>query len=239
MNDKLVVIHQPDFIPYIGFFDRLAKADIYVVLDNVQYVRGSRDHWTNRDMIKTRKGEKWITVSVKKEHREVKIKDVMLAEESAWRNRCKCLLKENYIRAKYYNDIKTYVEKMFDYQCEYLIDFNLNIIRMINELLGINIEILRASEIGGQGQKDELLIDIMKKIGQTKYLSGVGAKAYCNEELYVKNNIEIIWQDFQHPIYPQQFGEFIPYLSIIDLLFNCGIEKSCRILGGENVNGTE
>lgn len=239
MNDKLVVIHQPDFIPYIGFFDRLLKADTYVVLDNVQYVRGNRDHWTNRDKIKTQKGEKWITVSVKKEHREIKISEVTLAEESVWRNRCKNLLRENYFRAEYYNEIMPYVEKLFDYQCERLMDFNLNIISMINKLLGIDIEILLASDIEAQGHKDELLIDIMKKIGQTRYLSGLGAKDYCDEELYKKNGIEIIWQNFQHPVYPQQFGEFVPYLSVIDLLFNCGTEGAKRILKGENIYGTQ
>lgn len=239
MNDKLVVIHQPDFMPYIGFFERLLMADIYVVLDNVQYVRGNQDHWTNRDKIKTQKGERWITVSVQKKPRETKINEILLSENCEWREKCKNILKENYSKAKYYDELMPYVERMFGYQCAYLMDFNLNIINIINKLLDINVEIIFASIIKAHGCKDELLIDIMKRIGQTQYLSGTGARAYCNEKIYEQNGIRILWQDFEHPVYPQQFGEFIPYLSIIDLLYNCGIEDSRRIIRKGHIYGTE
>jgi len=237
MNDKLVVIHQPDFMPYIGFFDRLVQADIYVVLDNVQYARGNRDHWTNRDRIKTKKGESWITVSVQKKPRGTKINEILLSEDFDWREKCKNLLKENYGRAKYYDELMPYVEEMFDYWCGYLMDFNLNIINIINKLLDIHVETISASAIKAHGCKDELLIDIMKRLRQTRYLSGMGAKAYCNEKLYEQSGIRIIWQEFEHPVYPQLFGDFVPYLSIIDLLCNCGIDISRKIVRGEKVYG--
>lgn len=237
MKDKLVVIHQPDFMPYMGFFDRLLKADIYVVLDNVQYVRGSSDHWTNRDQIKTKNGATWITVNVKKAHRETNICDIYLAEEHGWRDRCRNMFRENYSKAPYYGEINPYIEEMLNFDCERLMDFNLNVIRKVNELLDIDVEIVLASDLKPEGHSNELLVNIMKKLGQTRYLSGTGARDYYEEEIYVENGIEIVWQEFEHPVYPQQHGEFIPYLSIIDLLYNCGIERSREILRGGSSDG--
>lgn len=239
MNDKLVVIHQPDFIPYIGFFDRLVKADIYVVLDNVQYVRRNKEQWTNRDRIKTRNGIKWITANVKKADNQTKINEIYLSEEHDWRRKCKNILHNSYCHAPCFESVNPYVEKIFDFRCELLADFNIHAICIINEMLDIKTSMVLASDLSPKGNKDALNIDIMKKLGYTRYLSGIGARAYCNEENYEKNGIKILWQDFQHPIYTQQFGDFIPYLSILDMLYNCGIEKSRRILRGENVNGTE
>lgn len=239
MNDKLVVIHQPDFIPYIGFFDRLLKADIYVVLDNVQYVRRNKDQWTNRDQIKTRNGLKWLTANVKKADSQTNINKIYLCDEHDWRKKCKNILYSNYCNTPWYESVNPYVEKIFNFNCELLIDFNMNAICVINEILDIKTEIILASDLHPEGKKDELNINIMKKLGYTQYLSGMGAKAYCNEKIYEENGIKIMWQDFQHPIYPQQFGDFIPYLSIVDMLYNCGIENSCRILRGENIYGTE
>lgn len=230
MHDKLVVIHQPDFIPYIGFFERLLYADIYVVLDNVQYVRRNKDQWTNRDQIKTRNGRKWITVNVKKTDNQTKINKICLSEEHKWRSKCKNILRSNYCGASYYGEINQYIDKIIDFECELLIDFNIHAIQIINSILDIKIEMVLASDLYPEGKKDELNISIVKKLGCTQYLSGMGAKAYCNEKLYEENGIKIIWQDFQHPVYPQQFGEFIPYLSIVDLLYNCGIQESRRIL---------
>ena len=239
MDDKLVVIHQPDFIPYIGFFDRLLKADIYVVLDNVQYVRRNKEQWTNRDRIKTRNGKRWITANVKKADSQAKINEICLSDDHNWRSKCKNILQTNYREATYYGEINQYVSKIFDYKCKFLVDFNIHAIQIINSILDIKIEVILASDLHLEGKKDELNISIMKKIGCTQYLSGMGAKAYCNEKLYEESGIKILWQDFEHPVYPQLFGEFVSYLSIIDFLYNCGIENSCRILRGENIYGTE
>ena len=104
---------------------------------------------------------------------------------------------------------------------------------MLIELFGIDIEIVFSSDLDPQGKNNDMIVDIMNKLGARTYLSGTGAADYYDPAVYKKAGIQVIWQDFKHPVYPQQFGEFIPYLSSIDLLFNCGIEKSRKILRGE------
>ena len=231
-NDKLVVIHQPDFIPYLGFFDRLDKADIYVVFDNVQYVRSSRG-WTSRDKIKTANGERWITVNTQKAPRDTAINQILLSEDDSWRQDHINLLTQNYRKAPYFDEIMPYIRELYQFSCERMMDFNLKSIEMLIKLFDIRIEIVMASDLQPEGKSNELIIDVMKRLGCRRYLSGVGARDYYVPELYEKAGVEVIWQDFKHPVYPQQFGEFIPYLSSIDLLFNCGIEQSRKILRGE------
>lgn len=233
MQDKIVVIHQPDFMPYLGFFDRLLKAELYVVFDNVQYVRGSRA-WTSRDKIKTSKGEKWISVGIKKAAYGAAINEVMLRQDSEWRTHHLNLIQENYRKAEYYQEILPYIMDLYSMPCEKMVDFNLSSIRMLMKLFDIQIEMVMASSLKAEGKSNELIVSIMKELGCSRYLSGIGAKDYFISTPYERAGIEVIWQEFKHPVYPQQFGEFIPYLSSIDLLFNCGIEKSRKILRGKN-----
>lgn len=227
-----MVIHQPDFMPYLGFFDRLLKADIYVVFDNVQYVRGSRA-WTSRDKIKTRNGEKWLSLGIKKPAYRAAINEVLLQQDFAWREDHLNLIRENYRKAEYYDEIEPYINDLYSFQCEKMVDFNMESIRMLMKLFDIRIETVMAGSLQAVGKSNELIVNIVKELGYRRYLSGVGARDYYVPEPYEQAGIEVIWQEFAHPVYPQQFGEFIPYLSSIDLLFNCGIEKSRRILRGE------
>ena len=231
MKDKIVVINQPDFMPYLGFFDRLLKADVYVVFDNVQYVRGCRS-WTARDKIKTLSGEKWLSIGIKKPPFGTAINEVMMRKDSEWRTDHLNRIRENYKKSEYYDEILPYIEDLYAFQCERMVDFNMRSIRMLMGLFDIQIETIMASGLKAEGKSNELIINIVKELGCHRYLSGIGARDYYVPELYEQAGIEVIWQAFEHPVYPQQYGGFIPYLSSIDLLFNCGIEKSRRILRG-------
>lgn len=228
MQDKIVVIHQPDFMPYLGFFDRLCKANIYVILDTVQFVK----RWTGRDKIKTEKGEQWITVETQKAPVNTKINEILLVQDNKWKKKHLNIIQYNYKKAPFYNEILPYVEELYQEDFKRMVDFNIKSIKMLMKLFDIQIECILASDINPQGKNNELNIDIMKKLGCTKYLSGIGAKDYYIPELYSKAGIEVIWQEFQHPVYKQQYDGFIPYLSSIDLLFNCGITESRKILNG-------
>lgn len=229
-KDKIVVIHQPDFMPYLGFFHRLLKADVYVVLETAQYVNGTSHSWMNRDKIKTPKGEQWITVCVKKAPRETKIKEIVLIDDGKWQKNNLGLLHQNYRKAPYYKEIIPYVEKLYSKNYIYFWEFSFASIQMLMELFDIHIEVVFAGDLQPQGKNNEMIVDIMQKLGAGTYLSGTGAADYYDSSVYEKAGIQVIWQDFKHPVYPQQFGEFIPYLSSLDLLFNCGIEKSREIL---------
>ncbi|WP_287963187.1 WbqC family protein [Alcanivorax sp.] len=227
---KTVVIHQPDFLPYLGFFHRLLHADLYVVLDHVQFVSSTSRSWTNRDKIKTPKGEKWLTVSVCKCPRDTPINRVLLSDTVDWRANNLNLLYQHYREAPYFKEIHPHLERLYEAEFRYLSEFTKASIDLLCELLGIDIDMVLSSDLGCQGQKNELLVDILQRVGATTYLSGVGARAYFDPAPFERAGIEVIWQEFRHPVYSQPYGEFIPNLSSIDLLYNEGIDGARRIL---------
>ncbi|HAM35949.1 MAG TPA: hypothetical protein DEB40_10830 [Elusimicrobia bacterium] len=222
------VIHQPDFLPYLGFFHRLLQAHLYVILDHVQFVYGSRS-WTSRDKIKTSQGAKWLTVPIKKCAQATPIDQVMLSNTD-WRQTHLNLLFENYRSTPFFEEILPHIEALYQFQCERLVDFNLASINMLNHLFGISIPSALSSSLKPAGKSNELLVDILKKVNATTYLSGIGAKAYFDPKPFETAGIRVIWQNFSHPVYLQCHGPFIASLSSIDLLFNCGIAKSREIL---------
>ncbi len=226
---KTVVIHQPDFLPYIGFFHRFLKSDLWVVLDQVQFVNKGGS-WHYRDRIKTPKGAVWLSISVQKTEINTPINKVLLSNAVNWKENNLNLIKQNYSKAPYFKEIFPFVEKLYSNTSERMMDFNLASIDMLTDLFDIRIEKIFASDLNPQGAKSELLIDILKKAKAEIYFSGVGAKNYMNDELFRAEGIDVVYQDFIHPVYPQLHGDFIPYLSSIDLFFNCGIEESRKIL---------
>lgn len=226
---KVAVIHQPDFLPYLGFFHRLLHADLFVLLDHVQFVTNGSRSWTHRDKIKTAQGERWLTVGVKKVALGTPINEVLLADTD-WREQSLNLLKENYRNAPYFSEIFLGMQKLYALPAERLVDFNMASINLLLDWFGITIPIVYSSSMAPTGKKNELLVDILTKASATHYLSGVGAKSYFEPEPFSTAGIEVQWQSFEHPIYPQQFEGFLPYLSSVDLFFNCGIEKAQQIL---------
>ncbi|HLP97551.1 MAG TPA: WbqC family protein [Sideroxyarcus sp.] len=229
---KTVVIHQPDFLPYLGFFHRLLIADTFVVFDTAQFVDGTSQSWMHRDKIKTPQGEKWLSLSIKKAPRNTPISEIQLSDAVDWRTANLNLLRANYRMAPYFREIFPHLEQLYAFKGESMMHFNLKSIELLLTLFDIKIPLIFASSLDVQGSKNELLVDILKKAGASHYLSGIGARAYFDPAPFKEAGIEVVWQDFTHPVYPQLHGEFIPYLSSIDLLFNCGIEKSREILKG-------
>lgn len=231
-DDKLVVIHQPDFMPYLGFFHRLLIADIYIVLGNVQFVNDSSRSWTNRDKIKTPNGAKWITVPVNKCPRNTMINEVTISSAIDWKREHLTALQINYKNSPCFGEVYPHIEKLYSNEAEYLADFTFASIKMLMSLLDIDIAVLYSSDLNVEGTSNTRIARLVKAVGSHRYLSGIGAKDYYDPEIYKNEGVEVIWQEFTHPVYPQQFDDFITNLSSIDLLFNCGIEKSRKILRG-------
>ena len=224
---KTVVIHQPDFLPYLGFFHRLIQCDYFVILDHVQF---NKRGWHHRDKIKGPQGEKWISVPIKKINTLQRINEVFIDNSSDWKKRHLNMLKAYYGKAVHFNEVFQGIEDIYKENHEQMSDFNVALIKLLMDAFGIKMEFCMSSTLEVETAKDQMNIDIVKKVGGIRYLSGTGALAYTNPELFEKEHIELVWQDFTHPVYPQLHGPFIPFLSSIDLLFNCGIEKSREIL---------
>ncbi len=226
---KIVVIHQPDFLPYLGFFHRFISADEFIVLDHVQFVNSARG-WTHRDKIKTASGEKWLSLSVKKAPRDTSINEIELSSSVDWATNNLNLIKQNYGNAPFFDEIFPLIITLYDKPPQLMVDFNLRSIELLMDLLNVRLPWVRSSALYPTGNSNDLLIDLLGKVGATHYLSGNGARNYMQPEKFYQANIQIMWQQFLHPVYPQQFGTFVPYLSSLDLLFNCGITASQKIL---------
>jgi hypothetical protein len=223
-----VVIHQPDFIPYLGFFDRFLTADLYVVLDHVEF---GRRGWVHRDKIKTPTGEQWLTLNIAKSPRGTAINQIELHPDGSWRNDNLALLLQNYRSAPAFAEVFPTIDHLYwEPETNSLLEFNLPFLDWICGVFETPVGRILSSTLDPQGSSNDMLVDILRKVGATRYLSGVGARAYFQPEPFDSAGIEVVWQDFRHPVYPQQYGPFIPGLSAIDLLFNCGLQGAREVL---------
>lgn len=218
-----IVILQPGYIPWLGFFDQLVKSDIFVIYDDVQFDKHS---WRNRNRIKTLQGAQWLTVPVltkgqnKPTNREIRINNNI-----GWQKKHIKSISQNYYNAPYFKDYFYSLEKILSQSWEYLFDLNMKLIYFLAESLRINTKIVFSSELGINGEKADRVMDICLHLKATEYLTGDLAKDYLDETAFLKNKINLIYHNYQHPVYRQLYGEFVPYLSVIDLLFNHGKES--------------
>lgn len=218
---RVVCIHQPDFLPYLGFFHRLLFADVFVYLDDAQFLRRGSG-WHNRDKIKTAGGEKWLTLPVKQGPLRRQIREVALSETGDWREKHLNLLRENYRAAPFFRERYPAIEALYRAGDTMLVDLNVRLLRHFYEVFGLRVSEVFSSDLAVPGRRNEKLIALVRAVGGTHYLSGTGARAYLDEGLFAAAGIPVRWQRFEHPVYPQLHGPFIPYLSCIDALFNCG-----------------
>ncbi|MCD6542397.1 MAG: WbqC family protein [Thermoplasmata archaeon] len=222
----VLAAHQPNYLPWIGYFHKILKSDIFVILDHVEF---SRRGFINRNRVKGPKGVIWLTVPVRVKGRE-RIMNVKIDNKRDWRRKHHLTLKSFYGKAPYFNDVFPSLEDVYEREWEYLADLNIEIITRIVDLLGIKARFVKSSSLNPQGKKMDMIIDICKKMGASIYFSGKGARKYQDEETFERNGIKLVYQDIEVPEYPQRFGEFVPNLSIIDMVFNIGVEETKNIL---------
>jgi len=210
----VVTIHQPDFLPWLGFFDRWQKSDTYIVLDDVQFLRRG---WHHRDKIKTQNGIKWLTVPVLKKSRyHQTIKEVRINNEENWH--CKHLktIQAAYGKATNFDLVYGRLSEIYNKDYDLLISFNMNLLRLCSKMLGINTTVVFASDFNVKSTGSRRLVDLVKSVGGKDYLTGSGSRDYLDEALFKKAGIGVCWQKFDHPVYPQLHHGFEKMLSVID-----------------------
>ncbi len=224
----IVSVHQPHYLPWPGFFHKVGKSDCFVFLDRVQYERRG---FQNRNKIRRPNSWMWLTVPVKNKGLfEQKICEVEIDYTYDWRQKHLKSIKMNYARAPFFCDLEKYFKKIYSSRWQYLMDLNVHLIQFFLKYLEINTPIYYESKLKTTQKNTDRIIEICEKLGADTYLSGVGARAYLDEEKFRQARIKLIYQDFKYPVYKQCFGtNFIPNLSIIDLIFNCG-KKSRELL---------
>lgn len=218
-----ISIHQPNYLPWLGFFDKIKQSDIFVVFDNVQYPRG-KNHFGNRNKIKIHNDSKWLTIPVLGKS-EIKNINEIGFKNLDWKDEHLRLIKVFYEKSPYFTEY--FDEFSFELRKDFLnlSEQNTNLIRYFLSKLDIKTEIVLSSEIVDDSISGaDRILTILDKLNATKYItgSGPGSVRYINEEDFKSRGIELVWQHYDHPVYNQLHGEFIPYMNILDLLFNEG-----------------
>lgn len=215
-----VLVTQPNYIPWKGYFDLIAKADKFVVLDDVQYT--NRD-WRNRNLIKTPQGTIWLNIPIIKKNK-ILIKDVLIKDFN-WVNDHLNKIERNYKKSKYFDSIFPTLQEIYQgLTSKRLIDINIEIINFICKYLDIDTEISFSSDIKDKNfEKSLRILDICIENNATKYITGNKSKNYIDENLFKDKKIKIEFEGFEnYPSYDQLWGLFNEKVSVIDLLFNEG-----------------
>lgn len=227
-----LVVLQPGYLPWLGFFDQMKRSDIFVYYDDVQF---DKQGWRNRNRIKSPSGPHWLTVPVRHKNLDkTQILDIEIDNRSPWVRKQVGTIAQFYAKAPYLDQYLPELEDFLYQTWDRLVDLDLAVAELMCQWLGLKRKFVRASKLGIEGEKSSRLVAFCRHFSADRYLSGDSAKNYLDEDLFAANGIRVEWQCYQHPTYRQQHGEFIPYLSALDLLLNEG-EASAAILSGSSL----
>lgn len=229
----ICAIHQPQTYPWLGYFAKIMQADVFIFLDNVQF---KKNEWQNRNKIRTTNDWLWLTVPVI-HHFGQNICEVKINDTVDWRNKHLQTLRTYYGKAPFFKQYFEEIATLYKTDWQNLAQFNIASVRLIMKLIGIGTPTLIASEIKELNDNpnlsaDERLVVATKAVGADIYLSGAGGHNYLQTDLFPQNGIELRFQSFEHPVYRQMTTDFLPFMSILDLLFNEGPQTSSVIKRG-------
>jgi WbqC-like protein len=220
----VVAIHQPNFLPWLGFFDKLARADVFVLLDSVQFPRTSKGTWINRAKLLVGGTARWATVPVvRSKGSTLAIENVRIDDGQPWRAKLARTIELNYRRAPAFEEVFPLVSELLATGHERIAAFNEHNVRRLTEAIGLDTgRIVRSSDLAVDGQGTELLIELTLAVGGTAYMPGADAYRYQEDEKFAARGIELAPQAFVHPTYPQAIDPFVRGLSVVDALMSCG-----------------
>lgn len=227
---------QPGYLPWLGYFDQMIRADIFVHYDDVQYDKHS---WRNRNRIKSSRGEPhWLTVPVLHSNRSrPPLHQVEIDRSAPWPRKHLGTLRQFYGRLPGFADRVQPIADIIEQGHSRLVDLNLDLTEYFTRILRIDTPRFRASCLGVAGERSERLLALCRRFGATRYLSGSAARDYLDVSLFQRAGVEVIWQDYRHPVYRQTNGPFVSHLSTIDLWLNEGdgarsvLDQASRISG--------
>lgn len=232
-----VVILQPAYIPWRGYFDQIRRADLFIFYDDVQY---DKHGWRNRNQIKTTQGKQWLTIPVhsKGVTDGIQIKDVRIDWSKPWQKKHLNALTFAYTKAPFFRSYMPWLASVYERQSESLADFTIETTIELAGMLGIRqTKFMRSSEISGiDGQKTNRLIQILQHVGARHYISGPSARDYIAPENFKEAGISLEFMQYNYPEYPQLHPPYDPFVSILDLLFMVGENSLSNITSQEKVN---
>ncbi len=225
----IVSVHQPQYLPWLGYFDKIDRADIFVLLDTVQF---KKNEWQNRNRIKTVQGIQWITVPVLYHFPQL-IQEVEINNREKWQHKQRQTILSNYRKAPFWAMLEPFFEEIYSADWDTIAGLNIHVVKRLAAILGIETPFFVASDMDAFPEDpDERLIAITRHFGADAYLAGSGGYDYMDLEKYRESGVDVIFQGFRHPVYRQLYGNFEPFLSVIDLIFNHG-KESLNIIRGK------
>lgn len=232
MSRRVVAIHQPNFFPWLGFFDKIVRSDVFIVLDHIQFPK-SEGNWSNRVRMSVNGEAAWVTMPVDRNYEGFRrIDEMRIDNRSPWRRKLLQLVRTNYGRAPFFKQVFPDVEAWVESPAELVADYNMNAITGLCQRLGVRTaHIVRSSSLAIAGAKSELVANLVTGVGGTIYLSGDGSGEYMDEGVFRAAGIGVEYQRFVHPVYPQRQGApFVGGLSILDAMFHCGFDGTAALL---------
>ena len=225
----ILAAHQPSYLPWLGYLDKMAKADVFVVMDDLQY---EEQNFQNRNRVKLADGPAWLTVPLVRGTQADRICDKRIqnggSPKEHWARRTWRTIEIHYGKAPAFARYRDELADLWARPWERLVDLDLHVLELARRWFGIGVPVLHSSSLELVGQKTERIIDMCRKVGARVYLSGRGGSTgYLDVELLRAAGITVMWQAFTHPVYPQRYSGlgFVPNLAFLDLLLNCGPES--------------
>lgn len=232
----IITIHQPEHLPWLGLFNKIAKAEKYVILDSVQY---EKNYFQNRNRIMGTNGVQWISVPVSNRgHMDSSIAETRVSDDpknAKWRNKYLQTIKMSYGKYPYFSDVFPLLEQAINVDSDLLCEINLAIITSFCDALDIHPQYVRSSSLGVEGLKSDLILDICKKTDTDVYIAGPSGRDYLDMDSFNENGIKVVFNDYHHPSYPQRKAdEFVSHLSALDLFMNVGFDEAKNIIMKDN-----
>lgn len=228
----IVCAHQPAYLPWLGYFDKIAAADVFVFLDTVQFEKNS---FINRNRIKTAQGPQWLTVPVlTRGHLDGSLRDTLIDERQPWRGKHLKSIAMNYARAPHFDAgfeaVSALIDEPLEAPQDHLAELCWQQLQFWLAALRIDTRVVRLSELGIDSRKSDLVLDLCLATGADRYLSGALGRDYLEVERFHAAGVDVEFQSYDHPVYPQCWGEFAPAMSVVDAWLNCGADATADLL---------
>lgn len=226
----ILTAHQPVYLPWLGLFHKIALADLFCYFDIAQY---QTKDYNNRNRIKTHAGEIWLSVPVESKNHFSKSSGDIRIVQNGWQRKHFKSIQLSYQKAPYFRDYIEGLEAiLIATTFETLAALNLQLLRFLMDCLGLKTPIVKASDYAFQGTKSALVLDMCLSLKADTYVFGIQGRHYADVARFRASGVEPWFQEYQHPVYRQQYGEFRPFMSVIDLLFNEGARAREILLAG-------
>ena len=227
----IVSINQPSYLPWLGYFDRINRSDIHIVLDHVQF---EKNGIINRNKIRTQNSWSWLTVPLKTKSKygNLDIRNIEIQNTLQWKKKHWKTIQSNYSKCEYFKDYAPFFQKVYTTEWVKLIDFINFINKHFLKVLGIKTKIISSYELNPKKAKSDLILELCQKVDAHEYISGPFGRDYLDLQSFKNAGISVHFHDYSHPVYAQKFKGFESNMSIIDLLLNHG-KNSLKILKNE------